>query len=275
MSHKQETKESINHALAALEAETHEVVRGSNRLNDNLVRAGKKIWRQVLVIWAVGIVLVISYFILLNYKPVTTNQTHKQLVDQQAAGAKPAPARSMESSQSPLNVSQASPTSEREDLINLLGQFREAELKKDIHTFMEAYSPDFPELGQKRRTPLAISEQEDLINLLSQIREAELKKDIHMFMEAYSPDFPELGQKRKTMLTIWKKYTYVDSQFNLTDLQHENPLTIIGKVNWNIKAKDQGTGALKIVKRSYLVTFSKQSGKWLIQNMIKIDNKSN
>ena len=229
MSYIQKNKESINHALAALEAETHEVVRGSIRLNENLVKAGKKIWRQVLVIWAVGIVLVISYFTVLNHNPATTNLTHKQLIDQQAASEKPATDRSTESSQLPLKIFHVSPT----------------------------------------------SEQEDLINLLSQIREAQLKKDIHMFMEAYSPDFPELGQKRETTLIIWKKYTYVDSQFNLTDLQQENPLTIIGKVSWNIKAKDQGTGAMKDVKRSYLVTFSKQSGKWLIQNINKIENEPN
>lgn len=229
MSQVQKTKESINSALAALEAETHEVVRGSIRLNDNLVKAGKKIWRQVLVIWAVGIILAISYFIVLNHKPATTNQTHKQPVDQQAAGAKPGTDVSSESSQLPLKVFQVSPTSEQGDLIKLLGQ----------------------------------------------IREAQLKKDIHMFMEAYSPDFPESGQKRETTLSIWKRYTYVDSQFALTDLQQENPLIIFGKVIWNIKAQDQKTGTMRIVTKSYSVTFSKQSGKWLIKKLEKIDSKPN
>ena len=156
MPHIQKTKESINHALAALEAETYEVVRGSSRLNDNLVKAGKKIWRQVLIIWVVGIVLAISYFIVLNHKLAATNQTHKRLVDQQAAGAKPGTDRASESSQLPLKVFHVSPASEQEDLIKLLAQIREAQLKKDIHMFMEAYSPDFPELGQKRETTLNI-----------------------------------------------------------------------------------------------------------------------
>ena len=69
------TKESITTARDALEAETQEVVQVSNRLNDNLAKAGKKIWRQVLVIWAVGIVLAISYFLVLNYTPISSDQT--------------------------------------------------------------------------------------------------------------------------------------------------------------------------------------------------------
>lgn len=227
MSQVQKTKESINNALAALEAETQEVVRGSSLLNDNLDKAGKKIWRQVLVIWAVGIVLAISYFIVLNHEPATTKQTHKRLVAQQAVGAKPGSDVSSESSKLPLKVLHVSPTSEQEDLIKLLGQ----------------------------------------------IREAQLKKDIHMFMEAYSPDFPELGQKRETTLNVWKRYTYVDSQFTLTDLQQENPLTIFGKVIWNIKAQDQKTETMRIIAKSYSVTFSKQSGKWLIHKIEKVDSK--
>ena len=96
-------------------------------------------------------------------------------------------------------------------------------------------------------------------------REAQLKKDINMFMEAYSPGFAELAQKREAMLSIWKKYTYVDSQFMLSDLHQENPLTVSGKVLWDIKAQDQKTGTIRRVTKSYFVTFSKQSGKWLIQ----------
>lgn len=229
MSQTQKTKESINHALAALEAETQEVVRGSSRLNDNLDKAGKKIWRQVLVIWVVGIVLVISYFIVLNHKPATTLLTRKQLVDQQAAAAKPGTGITSESSQLPIKVLPIPPA----------------------------------------------SEQADLIKVLDQIREAQLKKDIHMFMEAYSPDFPGFAQKREMTLIIWGKFTYIDAQFKLTELQQENPATILGKVIWNIKVQDQKTGEVKVVTKSYGVTFAKQSGKWLVQKLEKIDSKLN
>lgn len=231
MSHIEKAKESITNTLAALEAETHEVVRGSIRLNDNLVAAKKKIWRQVLVIWAVGIILAISYFFVLTHQPIPTSQFSKRQVTQQNAGTSSTSALSSETSQPPVKV---------------------------LHP------------------PIAVSEQEDLVNLLTKIREAQLKKDIHLFMEAYSPDFPEVGQKRDTTLTIWRKYTYLDSQFKLTDLQAETPTTIRGKVIWNIKAQDQKNGSIRILTKAYQVTFSKGSGKWLIRNLKAVDNvKSN
>ena len=231
MSQIEKTKESITDALSALEAETHEVVRGSIRLNDNLVKAGKKIWRQVLVIWAVGIVLVISYVLVLNHQPISINQTPERPVTQQNAETNPATERTSESSQLPLKVFPVSP---------------------------------------------AIPEREDLINLLTQIREAQFKKDIHLFMEAYSPDFPGAGQKKETTLNIWGRYAFLDSQFKLSDLQQETATTILGIVTWNIKAKDQKNGSIRILTKTYHVTFSKKSGKWLIDNLKTIDNiKSN
>ena len=226
MSQIEKAKESITNALAALDGETHEVVRGSIRLNDNLVRAKKKIWRQVLVIWAVGIVLGISYFLVLTHQPIPNNQTPKRPVAQEKAGTNPATDQSSASSQLPSQVFQAS---------------------------------------------IAISEEGDLVNLLTKIREAQLKKDIHLFMEAYAPDFPEVGQKRDTTINIWKRYTYLDSQFKLADLQQETPTTILGKVIWNIKAQDQKNGSIRNTTRTYQVTFSKGSGKWLIQNLKAID----
>jgi hypothetical protein len=227
MSQIEKTKESITNALAALEGETHDVVRKSIRLNDNLVKAKEKVWRQVLVIWAVGIVLGISYFLVLNHQPVPTNQAVNGPVAQQNVGTTPPIEKSLESAQIPLKVSPPSPL---------------------------------------------ISEQEDMINLLGKIRQAQLQKDIHLFMEAYSPDFPESGQKRETMLAIWKKYTYLNSQFKLTDLQQETPNKALGKVIWDIKAQDQENGSIRSITKAYQVTFSKKSGKWLIQNLKSIDN---
>jgi hypothetical protein len=226
MSGEQTTKEDITIALAALEGETQKIVFGSSRLNKNLEKAWKKIWRQVLVIWTVGLILAISYISILTHRPEITNQTHNRLIHQMVGGI-PGTDISSESSKLPIKV---------------LNDFQ-------------------------------ISEQDDLIKLLGQIREAHLKKDIDMFMEAYSPNFSESIQKRKTTLSIWKKYTYLDAQFTLRDLQQENPLTILGKVIWNIKAQDQKTGTLRVSEKPYSVVFHKQSGKWLIYKIDKIHNK--
>lgn len=219
------TKESITTARDALEAETQEVVHVSNRLNDNLAKAGKKIWRQVLVIWAVGIVLAISYFLVLNYTPISSDQTPPRPVNQPAAGT-------------------ASPA--------------------------ESFSPSLKAIQVSPAVPV----QEDLITLLNQIREAQLKKDIHLFMEGYSRDFPDLKQKRELTLNIWKKYTYLDAQFRLTDLEQKTDSTIFAKVNWDIKAKEQKNGAIRSFTKSYDVIFSKQSGIWLIHNLKASNSKS-
>ena len=90
-----------------------------------------------------------------------------------------------------------------------------------------------------------------------------------MFMEAYSRDFPGLARKRETMLSTWEEYTYVDSQFMLSDLRQENPSTISGKVIWDIEAKEQKTGIIKKFSKAYFVKFSRQSGKWLIKAITK------
>ena len=209
------TKESINNGLVALEREARETVIESSRLSGNLDKAGKKLWRQSLVIWAVGIALAVSYIIFLNHKPTPISQTHQEPAYQQLAEAKSGTEKASEPAR------------------------------------------------------LRPSEQEDLLKLLSQIREAQLQKDIHMFMDAYSRDFPGLGQKLETILSIWEEYTYVDSQFMLTDLRQENASTISGKVIWDIQAKERKTGTMTKVTKAYFVTFSKQSGKWLIKAITK------
>jgi ketosteroid isomerase-like protein len=221
------TKESLNNALAALEGEKQDVVRGSSQLIDNLDKAGKKIRRQVLIFCAVGISLAISYFIVLNHKPATTDQLHKLLIEQQTIGAKPGTDASSESSKVKLPL---------------------------------------------RVLPVSTSEQEDLIKLLAQIREAQLKKDINKLLTSYSPDFLELDQKRKEILKSWEKYTYIDSKFNLTDLQEEDHLTISGKVIWNIQAKNENIGTMRNIEKSYSVTFSKKSGRWLIAKIEKLNS---
>ena len=53
-------------AQATLEAETEEMVQVSHRLHDNLVKAMRLMWRQLLFIWAVVIILFVSYFFLLS-----------------------------------------------------------------------------------------------------------------------------------------------------------------------------------------------------------------
>jgi hypothetical protein len=146
-----QTKESVKIARTALEAETHEVVQVSNRLSDNLKKAGEKIWRHLLFIWAVVIVSGISYFLVLDKAPITTNQATEEY----------SPALS------------AIP--ETKELIGLLNQVREAQSKKDIRLFLEAYSPNFPNLEQRRDLMLNIWQKYDYLDTQFQLSDITIK----------------------------------------------------------------------------------------------------
>ncbi|MFA5089302.1 MAG: hypothetical protein WC552_09760 [Candidatus Omnitrophota bacterium] len=212
-------------ARAALEAETHEVVRVSNRLNDNLVKAGKIIWRQLLLLWAVVVVLGVSYFLILNNARLATHQAKQG----KGSGA----------------VSTLSETA---------GRLQPGE------------PPTLSALP-------AIPEAEDLLRLLDQVRQAQLTKDIHLFLGAYAPSFPNLTRKREVTLNIWKKYDYLESQFQIREAVPKSDVLILAKVTWNIKARDRKTDEIKNISKSYQVNFSKESGQWLIQNLKPVEGK--
>jgi len=223
-------KESLKIVRSALEAETQEVVQVSNRLNDNLVEADKKIWRQTLFIWVAVLISALFYFLVLHNTITTTNQ----------------------SKQEPIFPQPLSPT-------------------QDITR------PSPSPLQNPKTSPLSstIPDKEDLLRLLNQIREAQSKKDIRLFLDAYSPTFPDLANKRRLTLNLWNSFDYIESQFQINNIKQENASMILAEITWNIKAQDRRTGVIKIVTKSYNVNFSKQSGKWLIQELEPVDSKIN
>lgn len=147
------TKEYVKNARTALEAEAHEVVQVSNRLSDNLDKAGKKIWGHLLFIWAIVIVSGISYFVISNQTPRATNPATEE--HSPALAAMP----------------------ERQALLELLNQMREAQLKKDIHLFLEAYSPNFPNLAQRRDLMLSIWQKYDYLDSQFQLTDITIKNN--------------------------------------------------------------------------------------------------
>jgi hypothetical protein len=223
-------KESLKIVRSALEAETQEVVQVSNRLNDNLVEADKKIWRQTLFIWVAVIISAILYFLVLHNTTITTNQSNQESIVPQ-------------------------PLSPTQDITR----------------------PSPSSLQNSKTSPLSptVPDKEDLLRLLNQIREAQSKKDIRLFLDAYSPTFPKLAQKRRLTVNLWKKYDYIESQFKINNLQRENASMILAEITWSIKAQDRKTRVIKIVTKSYNVTLSKQSGKWLIQELEPVERKTN
>lgn len=224
-----QTKESVKIARAALEAETHEVVQVSERLHENLGKAVRRTWRQLLLVWAVVVALAVSYFLVLTNVP------------------KPAKVAKLVE---PVPVSPRVPS--------------------------EAGKPAILPLPPAKTHPdfAAIPEGEDLLKVLNQIREAQLKKDIQLFLEAYSPSFADLGQKREVTLNIWRRYDYIDLQFQLSNMQRKDVSNVLAHVTWNIKARDHKTDTIRTLTKSYQVQFSRDiSGKWLIQKLEAVEDK--
>ena len=135
-----QNKEYVKNARTALEAEAYKVVQDSNRLRDNLRQAGKKIWQHLLFVWAIVIIAGISYFIISHPTPRATKQATEE------------------------HPATFSGTPERQALLDLLTQMRQAQLKQNIHLLFEAYSPNFPDLAQRRQLMREIWKKYDYLD---------------------------------------------------------------------------------------------------------------
>jgi len=109
--------------------------------------------------------------------------------------------------------------------------------------------------------------------LLNRIRQAQLQKDIDLFLSVYSPSFPDIGKKREQTLKIWKTYDFLEIQFLIDDLQQQDGRTFLAKVTSDIKAQNLDSNEIKRSVKSYHVSFSNRSGKWLIQDLESLDNQ--
>ncbi len=207
-------KESLEITSTAIEEEAQKIAETSGLLSDNLVKAVRIIWRQLVFIWVIMIVLLIAYVSILYKKPFDR-----------------APSRPDQNT-----------TNSHESI------------SKDMAVSSSAF-------------PSPAGPSESFLTLLNQIREAQQKKDIDLFLSAYSPDFPDIEKKREKTLTVWKAYDFLEIHFQISDLQQKDALNFLGKVAWNIKAQHTNNKKIKISLQSYQVGFSKESGRWLIQNL--------
>jgi hypothetical protein len=149
----------VERARAALQAETEEIVQASKSLNDNLVEAVRRIWRQLLLIWGVVGALAVSYLLVAAYMPPAPPAP---------GGAMPGTAKTQESPVPPAATSTpdtfpAFP--ERDELISLLNRVREAQYQKDLQLFLSSYAPTMPELAKKRELALAIWQRFDYLDM--------------------------------------------------------------------------------------------------------------
>ena len=172
----QQEKEFLQTTQAALKAETEEIAQVSTRMNDNLVKAVRLMWRQLFVIWVVVIVLVISYVFILH----RTSSTKEGVIPTPKALEKPSvnPKATVSSHASSSQQSSIpTPMPEGEHLLAVLEQVREAQLKKDITLFLQAYSPTFPDLTDKKAKILRTWQKYDYLNMQCTLKNIQRKNE--------------------------------------------------------------------------------------------------
>ena len=194
----EQSKESVKSALAALETETREVVQASKRLNENLIEAVSRTWRQLLLIWFVVIALAVSYFLVLSKAP----QTFRGADIQPDAGLKPETSTTLPVAP-PGDIFPAIP--ERDELVKVLKQIREAQYKKDIALFLQAYAPTFPDLNRKRDQTLDIWRRFDYLNLQFHVTDIH-RQDPETITATVNWDIKARDRKTDTVKTLPKSY---------------------------------------------------------------------
>jgi hypothetical protein len=201
----QKDQEFLQSAQETLAAETQEMVKVSNRLHDNIVKAMRLMWRQLFFIWALVIVLLIGYFLVLrNASPtgsvaVWQEKTAEQSVPSSTISVIPPVPPAQQSTQS-------IPIPEWQEVQGILEQVREAQLKKDIGQFLQVYSPTFQDLDKKKESILKTWQRYDYLDMQFAIENLQ-KPDANTIIAkvAWDITLEDLSSKKKS--TLKRDYT--------------------------------------------------------------------
>jgi hypothetical protein len=201
----QKDQEFLQAAQATLEAGTREMVTVSNRLHDNLVKAMRLMWRQLLFIWAVMILLLVAYFFILSKPaPVTKVAGPDGKTPEQAGQTSAAVIPSQVPPTPPLMQSASLP--EWEEINGILEQIRSGQLKKDLHLIIKAYSPYFPNIGQKKENILRTWQQYDFLEMHYNIDNVQKLNDHTIIAKVvWDITLEDLRSRKKSSLL--KEYT--------------------------------------------------------------------
>jgi hypothetical protein len=121
-------------------------------------------------------------------------------------------------------------------------------------------SPTAPEVPAVSTAPL----ETQLAQVLAGIREANQKKDLSQFLSHYSPNFPQLQQRIQQISKSWKIYDYPKMDFKITEIKLLANKMAQARVTWNVEAQNITTLKNKIIVKTYVIKFSKESSQWRI-----------
>ena len=103
-----------------------------------------------------------------------------------------------------------------------------------------------------------------MAQVLAGIREANQKKDLSQFLSHYSPNFPQLQQRVQQISKAWKIYDYPKMDFKITEIKLLANKMAQARVTWNVETQNITTLKNKIIVKTYVIKFSKESSQWRI-----------
>ncbi len=174
-----------------------------NLLQGNLVRTTRLMWCQLFFIGALILFLCITYFSLLGKIPSASNVA----APVQTTLEKPSPNAEMVVSPKVPQTQQAQPSvkpndnQERGEVQGLLDQVRKAQLEKDINLFLQAYSPTYPNLAEKRESLLKSWQRYNYFDMNFNIENLQ-KKSPHTLVAEVACDITleDIHSKKKSNL---------------------------------------------------------------------------
>jgi hypothetical protein len=104
-----------------------------------------------------------------------------------------------------------------------------------------------------------------LEQVLAGLKEANQKKDLSQLLSYYSPNFPQLTQRAQAISKTWKVYDYSRIEFEIQGIEVKNATTAFARVAWNATAQNIETKQVKIISKTYRVTFVCEAGQWHIK----------
>ena len=202
--HEQVAKENYLATQATLEDETEGMVKVSNCLHDNLVKAMRLMWRPFLFIWAVLILLFITYFFVLS-KPSVTKVAAPESKSLEKPGQTSEIIARLQVSPTQQTI-KSSPIPEWEEVTGILEQIRKAQLKKDINLFINAYSSSFPNIDKKKENILKTWRQYDYLNMHFNVESIQ-KPNTHTIIARVAWDITLVDVRSKKKSNLLKDYT--------------------------------------------------------------------
>jgi hypothetical protein len=223
-------------------AESLTMVEVVNLLQGNLVRTTRLMWCQLFFIGALIVLLFVAYFSLLGKIPSTRNVA--------ALGPKPLekpppisetiPTPQVHQTQQQVLPAQQSAkpadVSERKELQSVLDQVRKAQMEKDINLFLQAYSPTYPNLPEKKEDLLRSWQKYNYLDMNFNIGNIQ-KKNAHTIIAEVACDITleDIHSKKKSNLT--KDYI-----INFSDISGK---TLIQEVTQDKKRSGDGSSGSK------------------------------